>query len=87
MFGRVLNIPGFLYAMVTQGSECGTYNHGHKIMKHFRILVWFDSSQVKWYMKSSTKNLYIVYELPHRFPNYLGLRTIGNQTIMEKLQN
>ena len=46
MFGRVLNIPEFQYAMVIQGSECATYNHGHKFMKHFKILVWFDSSQV-----------------------------------------
>ena len=52
MFGRVLNIPEFLYAMVIQGSESPTYSHGHKIMKHFRILVWFHSSQV-------------VYEIAH----------------------
>ena len=52
MFGRVLNIPELLYAMVIKGSECPTYNHGHKIMKHFRILVWFHSSQV-------------VYEIAH----------------------
>ena len=57
MFGRVLNVPGFLYGMVTQGSECATYNHEHKIMKHFRILMWFDSSQVKWYMKFKYKKL------------------------------
>ena len=35
-------------------------NRGLKVMKHFKILVWFDSQQVKWYMKSI-----IVYELPH----------------------
>ena len=36
---------------------------GHKIMKHFKILLRFDSPNVKWYIKSSTKN--IVYELPN----------------------
>ena len=28
---------------------------GHKIIKHLKILVWFDSPQVKWNMKSSAK--------------------------------
>ena len=44
---------------------------GHKIMKHFKILVRFDSPQVKWYMKSSTKN---IYELP----DGLSRRVVGN---------
>ena len=45
------------------GKEKVSNNRGHKIMKHFKILEWFDSPQVKWYMKSSTKS--IVCELPH----------------------
>ena len=53
-------------------------------MKHFKILVCFDSPQVKWYMNSSTKN--IVYELPLEFPNDLRLASLENQEIMEKFQ-
>ena len=41
-------------------------------MRHFKILAWFDSSQVMWHMKSTTKN--IVYELL----NDLRLRKFGN---------
>lgn len=37
-------------------------------MKHLKIVVWFDSSQVMWYMKPSTKN--IVYKLLYKFGNY-----------------
>ena len=33
----------------------------------YKILVWFDSPQVKRYMKSSTKN--IINYLPHKLPN------------------
>ena len=51
-------------------------------MKHFKILLWFESVQVKWYMKSSTKN--IVPELP----NVLRPRILGNSEIMgKKLKN
>ena len=48
----------------------------HKIMKHFKILVWFDSPQVKWCMKSRIKN--IVHEVPNdlRFGNYAKKSTI-----------
>ena len=60
------------------------YNRGHKIMKHFKILMSFDSPQLKWYIKSSTKN--IAYELPLECPNDLRLRILGNQEIMEKFQ-
>ena len=44
----------------------------------------FDSPQLKWYIKSSTKN--IAYELPLECPNDLRLRILGNQEIMEKFQ-
>ena len=37
-------------------------------MKHLKIVVWFDSSQVMWYMKPSTKN--IVYKLLYKSGNY-----------------
>ena len=37
-------------------------------MKHLKIVVWFDSLQVKWCMKSSAKS--IVYKLLHKFGNY-----------------
>ena len=40
-------------------------------MKHFKILKWFDSPQVEWYVKSRTKHF--VYELPHELPNELRL--------------
>ena len=51
-------------------------------MKHFKILLWFESAQVKWYMKSNTKN--IVSELP----NVLRPRILGNSEIMgKKLKN
>ena len=53
-------------------------------MKHFEILMCFDSPQVKWYMKFSTKN--IVYDLPLKFPNDLRLRILGNEEITEKFQ-
>ena len=53
-----------------------TYNYGYKIRKHFKTLLWFDSLQVKWYMKSGAKS--IVYELPHELPNDLRLRILGN---------
>ena len=53
-------------------------------MKHFKILMCFDSPQVKWYMKFSTKN--IVYDLPLKFPNSLKLRILGNEEITEKFQ-
>ena len=53
-------------------------------MKHFEIVTCFDSTQVKWYMKSSTKN--VVHELPVKFPNNLRLRILGNQEIVEKFQ-
>ena len=53
-------------------------------MKHFKILVWFDSPQVKWYMKSSTKD--IAYELPYELPNDLRLRILGSSEIVEKTQ-
>ena len=47
-------------------------------MKHLKIVVWFDSSQVKWYMKSSTKS--IAYKLPHKFGNYgLNLKMGGDR--------
>ena len=36
-------------------------------MIHFKILAWFDPSQVKWHMKSSTK--IIIYKLPHELQN------------------
>ena len=45
-------------------------------MKHFKILVWFYSPQVKWCMKFSTKQ--IVYKLPHEFLNDLTLRILGH---------
>ena len=47
------------------------HNPGRKIMKHFKILVGLDSLQVKWYIKSNTKN--VVYELPHKLLNALRL--------------
>ena len=53
-------------------------------MKHFKILISFDSPQLKWYIKSSTKN--ITYELPLEFPNDSRLTIIGNQEIMQKFQ-
>ena len=53
-------------------------------MKHLKILLWFDSLQAKWYMKSSKKD--IVYELPHELPNDLRLRILGNLKIIEKTQ-
>ena len=46
--------------------------------------MWFDSPQVKWCMKSSTKN--IRYELSHELPNDLRLRILGNFEIMGKTQ-
>ena len=60
----------------------GNYNGGYKIMKHFKILVCFDSPQAKWHMKSSTKS--IAYELPHEFPNGSRLKILGNSEIWEK---
>ena len=56
------------------------YNHGHKIVKHFKILMWLNLPQVKRYMKSSN----ILYELAHELPNYLRPRIIGNLEIMGK---
>ena len=56
------------------------YNRGHKIVKHFKILMWLSLPQVKWYMKSSN----ILYELAHELPNYLRPRIIGNLEIMGK---
>ena len=54
-------------------------------MKHFKILVWFDSPQVKWYMKSSKKN--IVLKLPHNLPNDLRrfFRKFGNYGKNQKM--
>ena len=49
------------------------YNRGHKIVKHFKILMWLNLPQVKWYMKSSD----ILYEL-------LKPRIIRNSEIMGK---
>ena len=73
---------------IYQGSKYASvwvcYNHVHKIMKHFKILAWFDSPQVMWCMKSITKN--IEHELSYKLPNDLRLRILGNQEIMEKLQ-
>ena len=60
------------------------YNGRYKIMKHFKILVWFDSPQVKWHRKSSTKS--IVYELPHEFPSDSKLKILGNSKIWGKTQ-
>ena len=67
------NKPSGYFINFINVKVCKTYNGAHKIMKHFRVLVWFDSPQVKWYMKSSTKN--IVYELPHELPNDLRLKS------------
>ena len=54
-----------------RGKEKVLGNRGHKIMKHFKILVWFNSPQVKWSMKSREEN--IAYELPHKLANDLRL--------------
>ena len=53
-------------------------------MKHFKILVWLDSLQVKWYVKSSTE--FFVYELPHELLNDFRLRILETLEIMEKKQ-
>ena len=52
-------------------------------MNYFKILVLFNSPQVKWYMKSSTKN--IVNELSPELPNDLRLRILGNFIKTQKL--
>ena len=51
-------------------------------MKNFKILVWFDSPQVNWYMKSSSK--IVVYELHHELSNDLRLRILANSKNMRK---
>ena len=51
-------------------------------MKHFKILVWFNSLQVKWYIKSSRKN--IVYELLHKLLNDLRLSDFRKSENYEK---
>ena len=43
-----------------------------------------ESPQVKQYLISSITNL--VHELPHKLPNDLRLRILGNQEILEKCQ-
>ena len=45
----------------------------------------FLSPQVKRSMITSNKNG--IYELPHRLPNYLRPRILGNYEISEKSQN
>ena len=47
-------------------------------MKHFKILVWFDLPQVKWYKKTSTKSN-IVYE-------FLNDWTLKIRKLWEKTQ-
>ena len=84
MIGRVVNIPGFLICQAIPGlwMYC---NHRFKIMKHFKILLCFDSLQVKWYMNSSTEN--IVYKLPLEFSNNLRLTILENRKLWKNFKN
>ena len=50
-----------------------TYNHRHKIMKHFKILAWFDSKVLHEIYYSN-----IVFQLPQNMPNDLRCRILGN---------
>ena len=56
--------------------------NGHKIMKYFKTSLWFDSPQVKWYMKSGRKN--IIHELHYELPNNLRFTILGNSEIIRK---
>ena len=55
------------------------YNHGHNILELYNFVL-----QVKRNVISSIANL--VYELPHKLPNNLRLRILGNKEILGKSQ-
>ena len=53
-----------------------TYNQFHNILRHLMLYQIFLSPQVKRCAVINYKHG--IYELPHEFPNDLGLRILGN---------
>ena len=70
---------------VDKKMESFVYNLGHNILGLYNVLVQIRlTTRVKRNVVSSVANL--VYELPHKLPNDLRLRILGNKEILRKSQ-